>query len=124
MVYLEGSSEGITTSPSPIMIIGCPVFHGSDGYETYVIDENTMGVRPIWFSVKDQPAPKDKPFLAEVLLGNHFLGKDDRTRDIRCCVWNEFSERFTEHCDCSGYDHEIESIEILNWMPLPKPPKK
>ena len=78
-----------------------------------------------WINVKDIPPPKDKSFLGYVLIGFHFsgTGKDLRKKEIHTCIWQSFGEKFIEHCNCSGYEHDVENIEILNWMPLPKPPK-
>ncbi len=78
-----------------------------------------------WISVKDEKPPKDKPFLGYVLVGFHYTGmKDDRSKEIHTCIWNDFNERFYEYCNCSGYERDQEYIEVLNWMPLPQPPKE
>ena len=79
--------------------------------------EHTMG----WISVKDKPPPKDRDFLAHILVGTYTSGKDTRTEQINTCIWDDYYNRFIENCNCSGYDIDVEHIEIIHWMLLPKP---
>lgn len=79
-----------------------------------------------WINVKDEQPPKDKDFLAYVLVGLDytFIGrKDDRKRDIITCISSIFYNKFIENCHCSGYEHDREDIEVTHCMPLHEPPK-
>jgi hypothetical protein len=79
-----------------------------------------------WINVKDQEPPRDIDFLAYVLGGYDYdmYGiKDDRKKYIVSCVWDKCTDRYIESCNCSGYEHDREKIEITHWMPLPSPPK-
>ena len=78
-------------------------FKGFDNCETYVVDENTIGVRPKWISVKDR-----KPDNCEEVLINfgddcYALGSLVGKR------WYSFESRLLK--------------KVTHWMPLPKPPK-
>ncbi len=83
----------------------CLCIHALDGYETYKIDDNTIGVRPIWF---------------------HFL-KDDARFENHCSylvsdgtfvttAWFDGDEFVGCESDLIG--------EIKFWMPFPNRPEK
>ena len=77
-----------------------------------------------WTSINDKEPEKDRPFLGYVLVGYYFYGmKEDRSKEINTCIWNDSNKRFEEYCNCSGYERDQEYIEVLYWMPLPPPPK-
>lgn len=90
----------------------CMCFHTIDGFETFVANENTMGVRPIWFDAKKTPAPPMETVLlcvdGKVLPG-----------------WNESVQPEEGPSYCS-WEHWPESLiggeGVTHWMPLPLPP--
>ena len=84
----------------------CYHIHALDGYETYVIDENTIGVRPIWFNVKNR-LPTEHEWI---LLCNI---------DFQITTWGTFMDGKFVNPDL-GYK---EIYLVTHWMPLPKPPE-
>lgn len=68
-----------------------------------------------WISVKDQAAPKDKPFLANTEYG---VAKMEWRFVRRCSM--AFYAFYNECCCCTGDCTE----EFTHWMPLPQPPNE
>ena len=95
MEYIKCSEE----NPLPPKFI---TIKGMDGYETYKIDDNTMGVRPIWISVKDRlPNDRDCVLASDgEQVGEYYFMKDHFETD-------------------EGY-----SINATHWMPMPNPPEE
>ncbi len=85
----------------------CLHIHALDGFETYAIDENTIGVRPIWFSVKDK-LPEE---------GVKVLSFSKFEKDIKVDYIIYAPEPLWA---CRLLSDEI---EVTHWMHLPKPPK-
>ncbi len=74
-----------------------------------------------WIDVKDQEPPKDRDFLGYCLIGYPFsMISVKRDKEIRLCKWDD--KKYIESCDCSGYEHDREYIEVLCWMELPIAP--
>ncbi len=91
----------------------CLHIHAIDGYETYKMDESTIGVRPIWIDVKKSPPPPMRTVLlcvkGEVVVGwNESVQPEE---DPSYCSWECWPE------DSEGSDG------VTHWMPLPKPPE-
>lgn len=83
----------------------CECFHCLDGYETYKIDENTIGVRPFWISVKDR-LPSENIRVIVLCKDNHIeIEKITYPKDHN--LWSCISKE-----------------EITHWMPLPQPPNE
>ena len=66
----------------------------------------------IWIKVKDNPPPKDIPFLA---LSNG---------EIISCEWCNDIDDFIPNCGCCGWEHDRKKMKFNLWMPLPNPPEK
>lgn len=74
-----------------------------------------------WVKCEDQWPPHNKEFIAYVLVGFHCDGIiDARKLQILTCVWDGC--KYIENCNCNGYEHERDYIEITHWMPLPMRP--
>ena len=90
----------------------CLHIHAIDGYETFQIGENTIGVRPIWYDAKrNPPAPMQDVLLC--IAGEVIMG------------WNESTQPEEEPSYCSWYpwpEGYINGEGVTYWMPLPKPP--
>jgi hypothetical protein len=84
-------------------------FLGSDGYETYVIDENTIGVRPKWISVEDRLPPDGQTVLIWS-AGYIYQGWYEKTS----LICGDFYDKDT----CLIIEN------VTHWMPLPEPPKE
>lgn len=92
----------------------CLSIHGLDGFETFKLDEKTIGVRPIWFDVNDRlPDLIDSEYLVFV-QGNH-----GRKR-IKLCKWVGVKSigRILFRWLSSSFSYK----EVTHWMPIPKPP--
>ncbi len=82
--------------PKPI------TFKCEDGFETYAIDESTIGVRPKWVSVQEKEPPKDL----------ELLGYENGKKFI-------FSYRMGSFHECSQSEIAYE-VSPTHWMHLPK----
>ncbi len=80
---------------------------GSEGYETFVVDGTTIGVRPKLMCIKDFPPPTDR----EILTYNPYSKYESRFQS----GWYD-GEDFWSHRN----DHNI--TNVTHWMPLPTPP--
>lgn len=83
-----------------------------DGFETYVIDENTIGIRPIWLDIKEVPLP---PFETVHLLvdGKVIVGWNESVEPEEIpayCSWEQWPESF------------ISGEGVTHWAPLLKAP--
>ena len=90
----------------------CLCIHAIDGYETYMLDENTIAVRPIWIDAKKIAAPSMQTVLLCV-EGKVIIGRNESVqpeKDPYYCSW-----------DCWP-DPCIQVENVTHWMPLPKPP--
>jgi|GEM_PF-3791964 len=104
----------------------CSHWHAIDGYETYLVDANTIGVRPIWYDVKDR-LPK---FNAYVLVLANFK-RTDEPKPIAIArleprgAWEFLSaEVLVLYVGAwKDIEHEMDSDDITHWMELPKPPE-
>jgi hypothetical protein len=76
-----------------------------------------------WIKIHDKTPPQNEDFLAYVLIGFHIDGLtiDKRKSGIQTCLWNGY--KYMESCHCSGYEHDMEYIEVTHWIPLPLPPQ-
>lgn len=100
----------------------CLCIHALDGFETYKMDENTIGVRPIWFDVMvRKPTPSDSPILAVSSL-NHFSARAlEYTDGWDGDGWYDTSHEYGMGLnEGEAHYHEYEGMKY--WMPLPKPP--
>ena len=78
----------------------CQHIHALDGYETYLIDEKTIGVRPMWYSAKDVwPGQFDFVLIS----------------DGKIVALSHFQD--------GVFVSKTEDIDVVYWMPIPKPPK-
>lgn len=82
-------------------------FCADEGYETYKIDDNTIGVRPVWIKMSDRLPAYNQEILAWGPL-------------LRSPYHMTFRKEF--------YNLWVEVIigsmeNITHWMPLPKPPE-
>jgi len=108
----------------------CMCIHALDGYETYAIDDDKIGIRPIWYDVKNRlPELKNnQPYSDDVLVfcishgepnemgfpntypkGETYLSID------RLVLWSD-TQKISFRCD-RFYG------KVLHWMELPKPPE-
>jgi len=102
MTFIEMSG----TLPQPEK---CTCIHALDGYETYKIDDNTIGVRPLWIRVEQRLPEDGKDVLVSekyrslktVKIGHRLGGSDP--------IWVD--------------DHGYPMDKVTHWMPLPKPPE-
>ena len=89
---------------------------GIDGCETYKIDENTIGVRPKWISVKDR-LPECEKCLAVC------ISEKGKMYNMRHDGW--FRDTLYA-CRMHGEEFIIEShgptLPATHWMPLPEFP--
>jgi hypothetical protein len=89
---------------------------GIDGYETYKIDESTIGIRPKWISVKDKPCE-----LKECLA----IVKSEKEKIYNCYARGWFIDTIYS-CRMDNGDFMIEShgtrLPATHWMSLPPPP--
>lgn len=100
----------------------CQCFHALDGYETYKIDDNTIGVRPFWISVKDRLPDDNQNVLAICITEKEKIYNcraDGWFRDtIYSCRMGNFGKK----------EFIIQShgptFPATHWMPLPQPPKE
>lgn len=74
---------------------------GVRGYETYIIDSNTVGVRPKWISIKDAVPDYKGDYLC--------YGKSGIS------IARYYDDIFFHHDDQND-------DEITHWMPLPEKP--
>jgi len=82
--------------------------HAMDGYEVYKLDDYTIGVRPVWISVKDRFPEKGQFVLC---VSNKIIFQ---------AWWDRVSS------DCGDwYDAQNSWIieDVTHWMPLPDLPK-
>ena len=110
MEYIKCSEE----NPLPPKFI---TIKGMDGYETYKIDDNTMGVRPVWISVKDK-LPENNKVLAI------FKSEKNVIYNMRHDGW---FRNTIYSCRMRDNQFIIEShgpiLPATHWMPLPNPPE-
>ena len=104
---------------------------GDPGYETYMIDETTFGVRPKWISVKQEMPPKDKKFLFSYHCGEGlgewgqcytvFNGNSERTHEAYILILWPSAILDGNEPFCWSEEKLIEMD--VKWMLLPKPPR-
>lgn len=82
---------------------------GMDGFETYIIDENTIDVRPKWISVKDS-LPNIEGDLCAIYLSEHFTYKI-----LTATYIGNIEPYFLTTWGRSIYG-------VTHWMSLPRPP--
>ncbi len=111
----------------------CLCIHALDGYETYKIDDNTIGVRPIWISVNDKEVPKTGKFLFSYHCGIGLVswgqayttvnGNSERTHEIYFLIlWpQDISENNGEPMQWN--DEKMKEMDVY-WMPLPEMPNE
>lgn len=82
-------------------------FIGKDWFETYIINENTVGVRCKWIYKKENPPPKDKAFLAltEGGVQQAFWSHNNYVGSCHCCCCR------TGGCTVVYFDW---------WLPIPE----
>jgi len=83
------------------------------GFETYAIDENTIGVRPKWISVEDElPGQYDNILMTynDLVAYGEFANGKFLYPNLSCTHRKSY-------CKCE------EQEGITHWMPLPGPPK-
>lgn len=99
-------------SPSNLFSI-----QGIDGYETYKIDENTIGVRPKWISVLEKLPDCKKVLAISISKPQTFynMRHDGWFRDTIYACWMNGSEFIIES--------HGPSLPATHWMPLPDKPK-
>lgn len=90
----------------------CSCVHALDGFETYKVDESTIGIRPIWFDAIKNPPPAMKDVLL-VYEGRVITGWNESTQ----------SEEDPSYCSCEINDCFIGTEGVTHWMPIPKPPE-
>jgi hypothetical protein len=83
-----------------------------DGYETYKIDENTIGVRPKWIEARKKTPRKDIP----ILILTEFCEMPD------VVIWLEDGTYGQPGFFESNNEYEIKEEDITYWMPAPEPP--
>lgn len=92
----------------------CLCIHALDGYETYKIDNNTIGVRLIWFDVKHNlPKKAGVYWVAYELCGrlkSHY------------CLWEEKSRKYQGNKWGWRSREAVRRENIKFWMEIPKPP--
>ncbi len=103
---------------------------GVEGYETYKIDESTIGVRPKWVSVKKQPAPKEGKFLFSYHCGvglaswgqayTTINGNSERTHELYFLVLCPMDITENE-CEPMQWNEEKMVEMDVYWMPVPLP---
>ncbi len=80
---------------------------GIEGYETYRIDDSSIGVRPKWISVKDRLPPDDEDVLVNARQNGIYTA--------HLTIRNDWI------CSCLCYEGSFLN-NITHWMPLPEPP--
>lgn len=120
MEYIKSSGE----NPLPSR---CLCIHALDGYETYKVDDHTIGVRPIWISVKDKlPLPYD---WVLVFASTNGTNEPNPMTLARLIPGHTIWEFLYEYADTSGagvyqdLEWPVKMDEITHWMPLPNPPE-
>ena len=86
-------------------------FHADDGFETYVIDESTIGVRPKWISV-DIKLPKSDTLCVVSCgaAGYHLAQYDD----------NGSRHHWIPIYGGCSFNSILRNLQyITHWMPLP-----
>ena len=91
----------------------CLCIHALEGYETYKIDDHTIGVRLIWFDAKITPPRKDIP----ILVITEFSEMPDVVRWVQNGTYG--IPGFFESND----EYETKETNIIYWMPAPVMPK-
>jgi hypothetical protein len=87
--------------------------HAIDGYETYMVDDYTIGVRHIWFDAIKQP-----PIACVDVL----LYADDRI----VVGWNESTqpEEDPVYCVSLAYSRSATRLDdVTHWMHIPMKPE-
>ena len=99
----------------PIKIIGI------EGYQTFAIDNKTIGIRPKWISVKDKLPPLGKPCLLyqtwpAITMFNLRADPLERTHiSLGGINWEgKFITYENQYNDYLDY--------VSHWMPLPEVP--
>ena len=108
--------EGISISPPNNLTIT-----GMDGYETYKINDYTLGVRPKWIKCSDQLPENDDV----VIVFNHKDGVHAGYFDKEE-VQGYIEDDGTFFKTNSGWEVYYEWAPYMaptHWMPLPKPPQ-
>lgn len=111
MVMFNSKVPSISVLPEKPLSI-----QGMDGIETFKIDENTIGVRPKWISVKERMPPNSVYVLVAVY--------DPRPNVEMYFI--EIAERMNNNWfdgkdgDCIASKHS----SVTHWMPLPDEPKE
>lgn len=113
--------EGDTGNSSPSK---CLCIHALDGYETYKIDDHTVGVRPFWINTKDRLPPhlEDVLFLYSDKKGSSFLTGwyDEDCEEWICTIVGFFRDLSEKACA----DSHFKKNKVKYWMPLPVKPEK
>ncbi len=91
----------------------CLCIHALDGFETYKIDDHTIGVRPFWHDAKRNPPRKDIP----ILVVTESCEMPDVVRWLEDGTYGQ--PGFFESND----EYETKEEDILFWMPAPDMPK-
>lgn len=89
-------------------------FKGGKGYETYKIDDFTIGVRPKWIKVKiftDTEIDDESNIPCEPII----VTNGDWVQYIEEHGWDNGEYYF--------HDGTGQLEGVTHWMPLPKPPK-
>jgi len=84
---------------------------GFDGFETFKIDDVTIGIRPKWISVKDE-FPENGHYVLAFDGSDIFIVKFNRTSRAK-----KIEGYFSGSCECEDFN------EITHWIPLPHTPK-
>ena len=96
----------------------CLCIHALDGYETYKIDDSTIGVRPIWFNVKDRLPANDDDYLTYVMdNGCSYRIEVQRFYKNPRILKGIYADSST-HWEKTTWDDNI----VTHWMPLPETP--
>lgn len=98
---------------TPVSPQKCLCISALDGYETFMINENTIGVRPFWKDAKTIPPRKDIP----ILVVTEF---DEMPNVVRWLEEGTYGDPgFYEAND----EYETKQEAILYWMAAPEVPK-
>lgn len=89
----------------------CLCIHALDGFETYKIDENTIGVRAIWYDARTNPPKKKGRYLIMTTFINPCKSLDCIVREDVPFVSNYLPEK--------GWLSKCDEHVITHWMEIP-----